>query len=85
MLFRSSVDVPIRPLISRAALPLWRQGSLGWKPHLAEAAESLRQSLGDAGPEHLSFLDNKRYVQAFTASRAASSNAIWSKPIGHST
>ncbi len=26
--------------------------------------------LGDAGPEHLSFLDNKRYVQAFTASRA---------------
>jgi UDP-3-O-[3-hydroxymyristoyl] glucosamine N-acyltransferase len=26
--------------------------------------------LGEAGPEHLSFLDNKRYVEAFAASRA---------------
>jgi len=26
--------------------------------------------LGEAGPEHLSFLDNKRYVAAFAASRA---------------
>ncbi len=28
------------------------------------------QSLGEAGPEHVSFLDNKRYVESFSKSRA---------------
>ena len=38
----------------------------------ADAARSIVdiRPLGEAGPEHLSFLDNKKYVAAFTASRA---------------
>ena len=42
---------------SRAALPLLKNGSLRWKPHLAEAGESLNQSLQDGGEEALQKLD----------------------------
>lgn len=38
-------------LSSRAALPFLRSGSLPWRPNLAEAAESLRRSLADAGAD----------------------------------
>ncbi|HSV29546.1 MAG TPA: alpha/beta fold hydrolase, partial [Candidatus Omnitrophota bacterium] len=38
-------------LASHAALPLWRNGSLAWKPSLAPEAEALRQSLDAAGPD----------------------------------
>lgn len=36
---------------SRAALPLLKSGSLPWKPHLAPAAEELRQRLAVAGAD----------------------------------
>jgi len=36
---------------SLAALPLWKNGSLPWKPHLAEQAILLKTSLDAAGPE----------------------------------
>jgi polyhydroxyalkanoate synthase subunit PhaC len=36
---------------SQAALPLWKDGSLLWKPHLAAAAADLRQSLAAAGAD----------------------------------
>lgn len=42
---------------SRVALPLWRNGSLPWKPDLAAAAESLRQSVDAAGPQAWAELD----------------------------
>lgn len=43
---------------SRAALPLWKNGSLPWKPELATEAEALRQSLDAAGPSAWTELDN---------------------------
>ncbi|CAA7624067.1 Poly-beta-hydroxybutyrate polymerase [Candidatus Terasakiella magnetica] len=42
---------------SRAALALWKSGSLSWKPHLAEAAAKLRQSLVASGPDAFAKLD----------------------------
>lgn len=42
---------------SRAALPLWKNGSLPWKPALATEAEALRRSLDAAGPNAWSELD----------------------------
>ncbi|MGE5515289.1 MAG: alpha/beta fold hydrolase [Bacteroidota bacterium] len=42
---------------SRAALPLWKNGSLPWKPELASEAEALRQSLDAAGPSAWTELD----------------------------
>lgn len=36
---------------SLSVLPLWKNGSLSWKPHLAERASALRASLDAAGPE----------------------------------
>jgi len=42
---------------SRAALPLLKSGSLPWKPSLAAAAESLRRSLEEAGPNAWAELD----------------------------
>ena len=36
---------------SRAALPLWRNGSLPWNPALAERASALKASLDAGGPE----------------------------------
>lgn len=42
---------------SRGALPLLKNGSLSWKPHLAEAATSLSQSLAAAGPDAFTQLD----------------------------
>jgi polyhydroxyalkanoate synthase len=36
---------------SRAALPLWKSGSLPWKPSLAAEAAALKQSLDAAGPQ----------------------------------
>ncbi len=36
---------------SHAALPLWRNGSLPWRPDLATEAENLRRSLDAAGPD----------------------------------
>src|SRR3984885_15188978 len=38
-------------LSSQAALPLLKNGSLPWKPELAQGARDLLQSLGDARPE----------------------------------
>jgi polyhydroxyalkanoate synthase len=38
-------------LASQAALPLWKNGSLSWKPGLQAEADSLRQSLDAAGPD----------------------------------
>lgn len=35
---------------SRAALPLWKNGSLPWRPDLANEAQTLRASLDAAGP-----------------------------------
>ncbi len=35
-------------LSSRAALPLWKSGSIDWKPDLRDRAEDLRQSLNGA-------------------------------------
>lgn len=49
---------------SRAALPLWKNGSLAWKPHLAETAARLRQSLAEAGPKALESLDQAIAVEA---------------------
>jgi polyhydroxyalkanoate synthase len=42
---------------SRAALPLWKNGSLPWRPDLALQAEALRQSLDAAGPNAWTELD----------------------------
>ena len=42
---------------SRAALPLLKNGSLPWKPHLAEAAAQLSQSLADGGDEAFARLE----------------------------
>lgn len=36
---------------SRVALPLWKNGSLPWKPSLAAEAAALKQSLDGAGPQ----------------------------------
>lgn len=38
-------------LSSRAALSCLKNGSLAWRPNLAEAGRSLEQSLAEAGPE----------------------------------
>jgi polyhydroxyalkanoate synthase len=35
-------------MVSRTALPLWRNGSLDWRPELREAVESLRRDLRNA-------------------------------------
>jgi len=42
---------------SQAALPLWRSGSLAWKPPLQAAAQDLRASLDAAGPEAIPRLE----------------------------
>ena len=42
---------------SRAALPLLKNGSLSWKPHLAEAAASLSESLRSGGADAFSQLE----------------------------
>jgi polyhydroxyalkanoate synthase len=38
-------------------LPLWKNGSLPWKPELADKADQLRLSLAEAGPEAWTRLD----------------------------
>lgn len=43
---------------SRAALPLWKNGSLPWRPDLATEAEALRASLDAAGPNAWTELDH---------------------------
>jgi polyhydroxyalkanoate synthase len=52
---------------SRAALGHLKDGSLGWKPPLAEAGRILAQSLADAGPDAWTRLDEA--VAAETARR----------------
>ncbi|TAN59243.1 MAG: poly-beta-hydroxybutyrate polymerase, partial [Magnetospirillum sp.] len=42
---------------SRAALPLWKSGSLSWKPHLAETAARLGESLESGGADAFTQLD----------------------------
>lgn len=47
---------------SLSVLPLWKKGSLSWKPHLAEQASRLKASLDAAGPDAL-----VRFEHALTA------------------
>jgi polyhydroxyalkanoate synthase subunit PhaC len=49
---------------SRAALPHLKDGSLGWKPPLAEAGASLTQSLAEAGPDAWTRLDEALAAEA---------------------
>lgn len=49
---------------SRAALPHLKDGSLGWRPPLAEAGRHLAQSLEDAGPEAWTRLDEALAAEA---------------------
>ncbi len=49
---------------SRAALGHLKDGSLGWKPPLAEAGRNLSQSLADAGPDAWTRLDEEVAAEA---------------------
>lgn len=49
---------------SRAALPHLKDGSLGWKPPLAEAGRTLAQSLDEAGPDAWTRLDEAIAAEA---------------------
>lgn len=49
---------------SRAALPLWKNGLLPWRPDLAPAAAALRQSLDAAGAQAWSDLDQAVTVES---------------------
>ncbi len=55
---------------SRAALPLLRNGSLPWRPHLAPAAAELRESLANAGPDDLKAFDAAVTAEAMRRHRA---------------
>lgn len=44
---------------SRAALPLWKSGSLPWNPALADRAAELKKSLDAAGPDAWTRLDEE--------------------------
>lgn len=52
-------------LSSQSALPLWKNGSLSWKPDLAEQAESLKQSLDAAGPDAWTQFEAALQAEAF--------------------
>ncbi|CCG42874.1 alpha/beta fold hydrolase [Magnetospirillum molischianum] len=49
---------------SLSALPLWKNGSLSWKPHLAEQANALKASLDAAGPETLAQFETALVAEA---------------------
>ncbi len=49
---------------SRTALPHLKDGSLGWRPPLAEAGRSLEQSLAEAGPDAWTRLDEAVAAEA---------------------
>lgn len=49
---------------SRAALPHLKDGSLGWRPPLADAGASLEQSLAEAGPDAWTRLDEAVAAEA---------------------
>lgn len=49
---------------SLCVLPLWKSGSLPWKPHLAGPAERLKESLAAAGPDGASGFETALAAEA---------------------
>lgn len=67
-------------MVSRSALPLWRNASLAWRPEQRDAAASLQQSLNDlaASPEEFARAverESFRRLNAFAAGTAAFNRA----------